>query len=175
MNAATFNALYAKHYRTLWLQAAAWGVPWDECADVAHETFLRVWESGQEPEGDGAGWLWTIAYRILVDQHRARLRQGERVGLCIALNTQGQEDNPDDRLEVDRLLAGLDPRDRAVVELLSHGYTGDQAGAALGGVTKATVYRRYHYALAVMRGADLRSLTHAGKPISRGNIVKGLR
>ena len=175
MDATTFNRLYAAHYGMLLALAAHWGVPPGERDDIVQEAYLRAWQSGQEPQGDGGGWLWTIAYRILVDQHRARLRQGERVGLCIALNTQGQEDNPDDRLEVDRLLAGLDPRDRADVELLSHGYTGDQAGAALGGVTKATVYRRYHYALAVMRGADLRRLTHAGKPISRGNIVKGLR
>lgn len=176
MNADTFTRLYRLHYRALWLLAAAWGVPWDECADMAHEAFLRAWQTGQEPEGDGGGWLWVIARNLLSDDRRKWLARGRRVNYDILLDTQGLDDGDDvdDRVQVALCLARLEPPERLVVQLLAEGYTGEEVGARMGGLTKTSVYRRYYYALALMRGVDVRHTRHGGRTISRGNAIKDL-
>jgi len=164
-----FERLYAAHAHALWLFAARWGVPWDERADIVQETFLRAWQSRQTPRGDGGGWLWTIARNLLADWSRRRWREGGDIEVELALH--GRPDDTDDRVEVAWLLARLKPRDRAIVEALQAGYTGEQVGVMLGGLTKASVYRNYYYSLAVMRGAN--AGTHASRNISRGHALKG--
>lgn len=163
MDTATFNALYAAHYRALWLQAAAWGVPWDECADVAHETFLRAWESGQEPQGDGGGWLWIIARNILYDEQRKRRLRGQRVGYELALATVGDAVDPDDRVQCDLLLARLDPRDREIVDLFAAGLDGYEI-APLVGLAAKNVYAHYRGALDYMAGRGKAVRWGKGRP-----------
>jgi len=147
----TFTRLYRLHYRALWLQAAAWGVPWDECGDLAHEAFLRAWQTGQEPEGDGGGWLWVIARNLLSDDRRKWLARGRRVNYDIMLDTHAVEDDPDDRVQAELCLARLDPRDRRVVEMFAAGYDGYEI-APLVGLAAKNVYAHYDAAIDYLGG-----------------------
>lgn len=171
MDAATFTTLYARHYAMLRWWAGWFGVDPDECEDVVQETFLRAWASGQEPEGTGAGWLWTIQRNLLTD--RARLIRPPRGDMDITLALHGRDDDTDTRLEVDRLLARLDPHDRVIVEALMDGYSGVEIGAALG-VSKVTISRHFKVARAVMRGERYSVPYGGGGPATTGHPMARL-
>lgn len=175
MDTATFNALYARHYTMLGWWARYYGVPDYECDDVVQETYLRAWASGAEPQGTGAGWLWTIQRNMLID--RARWRRDPaavvRGDIDVTLELQGHADVVDDRLEVDRLLSRLTPADRAIVEALMDGYNGVEIGAALG-VSKVTVSRHFKVARAVMRGERYSVPYGGGGPDTAGHPMARL-
>lgn len=163
MDAATFTALYCAHYGLTLAVAARFGVAPDEREDVAQEVFVRLWQQATAPQNAG-GWLYTVTHNILVDRAR-ETRRVAHGALDVVLALHGRTDDVDDKAEAALLLERLEPRDRSIVEMILAGYTGDEAGAAMGGINKASVYRNYHYALAVMRG-------HA-HGINRGNALKG--
>ena len=171
MDAATFTTLYQRHYAMLRWWAAFFGVPIDECEDVVQETFLRAWSSGQEPEGTGSGWLWTIQRNLLID--RARLHRPPLGDIDTTLALHGQHDDADTRLEVDHLLARLDPCDRAIVQALMDGYSGVEIGAALG-VSKVTISRHFKVARALMRGERYSVPYGGGGPNTTGHPMARL-
>ena len=151
MDSATFNRLYATHYGMLLALAAHWGVPPGEREDIVQEAYLRAWQSGQEPQGDGGGWLWTITRHILTDRSRHLSERAGRGDLDITLEMRGTRDDVDTRIEVDALLAPLSRRDRHIVRLLMAGYSGAEIGRAMG-TSKVTISRHFKHARAVMRG-----------------------
>ena len=85
--------------------------------DVLGEVFLRVARGLPRFEGTAAGlrsWVFTIAYRCLVDEHRRNRRQRLLVG---RLRAPVAAPSPAEPLDADlvRALAGLTPEQREVV------------------------------------------------------------
>lgn len=101
--------------------------------DVAQEAFLRLLRCGRSAMNQAAmrGYLYRAATTILYDQWRRRRTAGR--GLTEVVQPHAFRPEPAASLDVSRALAGLTPRDRALVWLAyvegaSHG----EIAAALG-------------------------------------------
>lgn len=114
-----------------------------EPEDVTSEVFLRVFDHLDTFTGDEAGyrsWVFTIAHRLLVDDHRRRARRPETVELSAPVRESvAGGDSESDALRVvgDRavaeVLAGLVPDQREVLTLRVVGdLTVDQVAGVLG-------------------------------------------
>jgi RNA polymerase sigma-70 factor (ECF subfamily) len=117
----------------------------DEGDDVAQDALLAAWRALSQWRGEGsfAGWLRRIATRRFLD----RCRRGPPVtftGLDAA-DAIAATGDPDRRLQVDRALAKLGPRERAAALLVfAEGHSHGEAAAALGlplGTLKSIVAR----------------------------------
>src|SRR5205085_8328811 len=88
--------------------------------DVVQETLLRAWQhpEASDPErGEIRPWLFTIARRVTIDAHRARIARPTEVDdRTLQLATATEEiDAALDRLVVADALAALTPEHRAVL------------------------------------------------------------
>lgn len=88
----------------------------DEADDLAQEAFMRAWRNAAAFRG----WLFAIGWRVFVDStHRARRDRATRAQAVLSeeafLPAEG-----DARIDTARLLAALDPLERACV-ILCHG------------------------------------------------------
>ena len=98
----------------------------DRADDVAQETFLKAWRKASAFAGTGSyrGWLLGIAWhQFLTARRRPR---PERTGEA---PERGHDTGADARIDTERALAALDPRERAAA-LLCFGYGHSHAEAA---------------------------------------------
>jgi RNA polymerase sigma factor (sigma-70 family) len=126
---AAFTALVRRHERRV--RAFLARVTRGEGADdLAQETFLKAWRVAGSYRGDGSyeGWLLRIAWRQFLSSRRKR--------------TEAPVEAPDEadaaavdrdiRLDVERALDRLAPRERAAAMLcLGEGYSHGEAAAIL--------------------------------------------
>ena len=101
--------------------------------DAFQETFLRALRAYPDLR-DGRNlrsWVLTIAERVAIDEHRRQRRHGE-------LPEQETWDSPPAYTQIEHLVAGLPPTERAAV-VLRYGYDLDyeRIGAVLGSNTDA--------------------------------------
>jgi RNA polymerase sigma-70 factor (ECF subfamily) len=113
--------------------------------DLAQETFLRAWRNAGNFRGTGsyAGWLLAIGWRVFLDaRKRQRLELDRRDE--VAIPAPPIED-PLARMDVEKLMAALDPEERASVTLcLGQGWSHGEAAEILGiplGTLKSRVAR----------------------------------
>ncbi len=123
--------------------------------DLTSEAFLRVFDHLRYFVGDEAGfrsWVFTIAHRLLIDEHRLRSRRPETVELSdpVTEAASGGDAEADalrmigDR-HVGEVLAGLAPDQREVLTLRIVGdLTAEQVAEVLGkscGAVKSLQHR----------------------------------
>ena len=94
-----------------------------EAADLAQETFVRMYEKQVQPETAKA-WLFKTGYHLFVDQWRKK-RRAIHVPLdsipdmpMLDASPEGEAVGAELRLEISRALGQLKPRDRQVLLLL---------------------------------------------------------
>jgi RNA polymerase sigma factor (sigma-70 family) len=87
--------------------------------DLTSEVFLRVFDHLRDFEGDEAAfrsWVFTIAHRLLIDEHRRRSRRPQTV----ELSTPVTDSVPGGNAEADALTAIEDQRITDVLADLAH-------------------------------------------------------
>lgn len=129
----------------------------DDGDDLAQETLLAAWRALRQWRGDGSfgGWLRAIATRRFLD-----LRRTQR----IATQPLGETDAPphhdgiEQRIAIDRALARLPHRERAVALLLfAYGHSQSEAATMLGlplGTLKSIAVRARSALIPLLDGAD---------------------
>ena len=102
----------------------------DGADDIAQETFLKAWRKSSAFSGTGSyrGWLLGIAWhQFLTARRRPR---PERAGEA---PERGHESGADSRIDTERALAALDPRERAAALLcFGYGHSHSEAAEILG-------------------------------------------
>jgi len=152
-----FEALYRRHSARVYgvvLRLAGWQRARAE--DLAQEAFLRAWQALPQWRGEAAfgTWLHRLAVNVaLMDLRARRVRpvlDGDDDAALEALPAGGPDDpqrghGPALELDLERAVAGLPPRARAVLVLHDvEGWTHQEIGAALGmatGSSKSQLHR----------------------------------
>jgi RNA polymerase sigma-70 factor, ECF subfamily len=124
--------------------------------DIVQETLLRAWRRAPSLQGDPSSlrpWLFTVAHRLAIDEHRAVAARREGGPVPAELPVAGQLDRALEAWQVTEALATLSPDHRRVlVETYFRGRSVAEAAVALG-VPPGTVKSRTYYALRALRAA----------------------
>jgi RNA polymerase sigma-70 factor (ECF subfamily) len=145
--------LFSRH--APWLATRLRAVlPSADVEDVLQETFLAAWRGarGYQAQGSCGGWLWGIARR----QAALLLRRRGPAVLPLVIEEEATSDPAADamsRTDLARAVAGLEPAEREVWQLM---YVEDRPvaeTAALTGVPPGTVKSRAHRARKLLRAA----------------------
>ena len=129
----------------------------DEGDDLAQETLLAAWRAIGQWRGEGsfAGWLRRIGTRRFLDRQR---RSGPKQFAELDPSMAATHTDEDRRLQVDRALAGLPPRERAAALLVfAEGHSHGEAAAILGlplGTLKSIVARARAALIPMLEGVD---------------------
>lgn len=114
--------------------------------DLAQETFLRAWRNAGKYDGTGsyAGWLLAIGWRVFLDaSKRQRLELGRRNEVVPPSDLSFED--PLAKMYVEKLMAALEPEERASLALcLGQGWSHREAAQILGiplGTLKSRVAR----------------------------------
>lgn len=103
--------------------------------EIAVEAFWKLWRTPQAHGENAGGWLYRTAVRLGLNDLRGRERREKYEGQAEPttaaptpeeLHAAGQE-----REQVRRVLAGLDPRDATLLLMRSHGCSYDELAAAV--------------------------------------------
>ncbi|WP_326563735.1 RNA polymerase sigma factor [Micromonospora peucetia] len=133
----------------------------DLVAEVMQDTYLAVWRAagsfaGAAGDGSGAGWLWSIAGRRLIDGFRRRARQQAAPAALPSPHARAAEDEALDGVlgdEMSTALRDLAPELRAVLQaMVLDGFTVRETSILLG-VPEGTVKTRARRARLVLREA----------------------
>lgn len=124
--------------------------------DIVQETLVRAWRH-LDVLDDSAGpvrpWLFTVARRLAIDAHRARLARPPETGDAVLASVPDLDElGPAlDRIVVADALHALSAEHRAViVETYYRGRSVAEAASALG-VPPGTVKSRCYYALRALK------------------------
>jgi RNA polymerase sigma-70 factor (ECF subfamily) len=124
--------------------------------EIVQETLIRAWRhpTALDPvRGPARPWLFTVARRLVIDQHRARRARVREVDMALAIALP-VSDGIDDAMQawlVADALASLSEHHRAVlVETYYRGRSVSEAATALG-IPPGTVKSRSYYALRALR------------------------
>jgi RNA polymerase sigma factor (sigma-70 family) len=126
----------------------------DEADDLAQEALLAGWRSLGQWRGEGrfGHWLRTIATRRFLD----RCRKSGKDLPDSALAAASICPRPEQRIAIDRALASLPPRERAVALLVfAEGHSHGEAAAALKlplGTVKSLVARARSRLIPLLEG-----------------------
>jgi RNA polymerase sigma-70 factor (ECF subfamily) len=106
-----------------------------EAEDLMQEAFLKVWERWDRVSGldDPTGYLYRTAMNAFRMRYRRSSMAARRMLQFVSPRARDPLDQIEDRDEMDRVLTGLTPRQRAALvltELL--GYSTEDAGNMLG-------------------------------------------
>lgn len=135
-------------------------------ADIAQETFVRLYQRGAPPD-DMRAWLATVANNLVRDQHRQVSRRKRLLEANVnILHDQASESSPADELanserrrRVRQVLATLPPRYRQALLLRHEGYSYREIASAIdyrvSGVGKLIVRATQAFRTAY-EGADAR-------------------
>lgn len=114
--------------------------------DLAQETFLRAWRNAGNYRGTGsyAGWLLAIGWRVFLDaSKRQRLELDRRTEDASSPDLSFAD--PSAKIDVEKLMAALEPEERASLALcLGQGWSHGEAAEILGiplGTLKSRVAR----------------------------------
>lgn len=128
-----------------------------QAQDVVQETLLRAWRNPQafKPErGSPRAWLYTVARRIVVDEHRSARHRHEAVTEHVPEpRIADPTEQIVDREVLRQALSRLTPEHGDVLRLCYYrGQSVAQAADGLG-ISPGTVKSRTHYAIRALRSA----------------------
>ena len=132
-----FAVLVSRHLDAIHAFAYRFTRNADDAADLAQETFLRVWKSAgswQAGRVKFTTWLHRIARNLCIDAHRRRQDATPVVIEEIESDGPGPHAAPEEeelRLAVTRALAALPERQRTAVVLCHRGMSNRDAAAVL--------------------------------------------
>jgi RNA polymerase sigma-70 factor (ECF subfamily) len=124
--------------------------------DIVQETLVRAWrhlDRLDESAGPVRPWLFTVAQRLAIDAHRARLARPHEVGPAALASVPGLDEleNALDRIVIVDALDSLSREHRAViVETYYRGRSVADTAQVLG-VPEGTVKSRCYYALRALK------------------------
>lgn len=137
MDEESFRCLYERHARSLWAFLLRMTLDRAQAEDLLQETFYRFLRAGAVYQDDAhaKNSLFRIAANLARDAHRRR-----RIRLPFAARAPEQQDIADPsgppgdvRMDVERALAALPPRDRAMLWLAyAEGATHEEIAGAVG-------------------------------------------
>ncbi len=139
-----FGELVRLHQRRVFRLAGRFFRRREDIEDVAQETFLTAWRrlSTYRARAPFEHWLT----RVCLNCCYARLRKGRRHEEVLAVEPSAPPVDPNARLEVERLLAGVSTEDRFMLLLLyGEGWSVAEVGERLGW-SRANVKVRAHRA-----------------------------
>lgn len=118
----------------------------DDIDDLAQEAWLRVFRSLGQFTGraEFGTWIYAIARNVTLSSARQHARRSAFVPLSAEAQQRARDSRPDLKVDLDRALATLPPRMRAVVGLRAEGCTHEEIGDALGisdGTSKSQLSR----------------------------------
>lgn len=161
MDEESFRCLYERHARALWAFLFRMTMDRAQAEDLLQETFYRFLRAGAAHEDDNhaRNSLFRIAANLARDAHRRR-----RIRLPLLASSQEPREivdpalpSGDVRLDVKRALAGLAPRDRAMLWLAyAEGATHEEIAGAVGVRVKSvkSLLARARGRLAALLGAQ---------------------
>ena len=133
-----------------------------DAQDIAHDTFVQVWErAGQyRPQGSPMGWLLTVCRNLALMRIRRADRNVELEDMeWNSIPEQEKGLSHEDRALLQDALSELDPTERRIVMLHAAAGMKHREIAALIEMPLSTVLSKYHRALkklrAFMKGADI--------------------
>ena len=115
---AGFAELVRRHQRRVFRLAGRFFRQREEVEEVAQETFLAAWKKLDTYRAKAPFEHWIT--RVCLNCCYARLRQRRPAEAPFPAEIEAPQPDPDARLEVERLLRRLQPRDRFML-LLMHG------------------------------------------------------
>ena len=124
--------------------------------DIVQETLVRAWrhlDRLAESAGPVRPWLFTVAQRLAIDAHRARLARPQEVGPAALVSLPGLDEleNALNRIVIVDALDSLSREHRAViVETYYRGRSVADTAQVLG-VPEGTVKSRCYYALRALK------------------------
>ena len=133
-----FRHVFDREFESLFRYVDRWSGDAALAADVAQETFIRLYHRGRLPE-DLRAWLVSVANNLLRDEHRRVARRERLLGRDSSTEAAGaSEHRPDARLlaqerrrAVRAALDELPARERALLLLRYEGYSYRELGQAL--------------------------------------------
>ena len=145
---ARFDALFSAHQRQVLAYAMRRTGGWADAEDVAAETFTIAWRKFEAiPEAEPLPWLYAVARRVLAN-HRRGLGRRERLAALlrvedVATPMRAGEDRDGPAFAA---LGSLAPADQEILRLVAWEELGNQAIAAVLGITPNAVAIRLHRA-----------------------------
>ena len=124
--------------------------------DIVQETLVRAWrhlDRLDQQDRPVRPWLFTVAQRLAIDAHRARLARPPEVGAAALASVPGLDEMEPtlDRIVVVDAMDSLSREHRAViVETYYRGRSVAEAARVLG-VPEGTVKSRCYYALRALK------------------------
>ncbi len=146
-----FRDLYRAEFAFVWAAARRMGVAPPTLEDVVQDVFLTAYRrlDGLQFEVSARAWLHGVTRRVVYRQRRSEVRHGRRLSALASVATIGRppaHDRHDHAHQLERLLAALDGRMRAVWEMTELlGMTASEIAGELG-VPLNTVYSRLRLA-----------------------------
>jgi RNA polymerase sigma factor (sigma-70 family) len=126
--------VYERRGREVWGLARRLGVSDEQAADVVQEAHLRLWReltSGRSID-DVDAWVFRVAYRLVIDQHRLSRRVTELVGRLMD-RPRTTTPAPDDALSLWPIVDRLPARERTTLYLRYRAdLSFEQVGAVMG-------------------------------------------
>jgi RNA polymerase sigma factor (sigma-70 family) len=152
---AAFDALYAASAGRVYAVLLRLTADREQAERLTQDTFVAAWRRLATFRGDSlfTSWLHRIAVNALLQDGRTNGRREARIMTDEAymLNAAGRSPSPDLRLDLERAIATLPPRARAVLVLSDvEGYSHEEV-AAMTGVTTGTVKSQLHRARRLLR------------------------
>jgi RNA polymerase sigma-70 factor (ECF subfamily) len=132
-----FEALYARHSREVWAVAYARWLNAHTAADIAQETFLRLWKQWEvgEPIVNPRAWLLRVARNLAEDHGKSAFRRNGTQPPQTMNGVRGKEPLPLECLEREetfaRLRATLSELSEADREVLTLRYALDYSAQAI--------------------------------------------
>lgn len=145
---ARFDALFTAHQRQVLAYAMRRTQAWADAEDVAAETFAIAWRKVDAiPETEPLLWLYAVARRVLANHRRGHGRRDRLAALIrvedVATPLRAGEDRDGPAFAA---LGSLPPADQELLRLVAWEELGNQAIAAVLGITPNAVAIRLHRA-----------------------------
>ena len=147
---ARFDALFTAHQRHILAYAMRRTQAWADAEDVAAETFTIAWRKFDAiPADEPLPWLYAVARRVLANHRRGNGRRERLAALLsvedVATPMRAGEDRDGPAFDA---LGSLSPADQEILRLVAWEELGNQAIAAVLGITPNAVAIRLHRARA---------------------------